>query len=402
MGPVISSYLNILISRRSLTFILSFWCISQVIAQSYTYYQDVQPIFQKKCFTCHSKTKNSFLFNEYSLVKPRSSMIKHVIENNIMPPWPADNSYQTYANDRSLTTNEKSIIIDWFIQGMTEGVKNNSQKTINIKQKPSSLVKFKIPPIPLPPNERDTFINFSIPFSFKKEYRINRIEFSSKVLNYIHHINLFVLGKSGMMEDASFVFGYVPGIDQKEFSNGQGFYLPAEGILKGDIHIPPISQSLILDLGILFQRTDSVLQHPLFFLGAKGFMLENMTQLVIPRDSVIIIKGKMNVEQNVYLTHVLPHMHLLGKSIKVWSKDPEGNIIPFIRINSWQFNWQNFYEFEMPLFISSGSTIYVEAVYDNTIENIHNPNSPPKDVTEGWLTSQEMLSVYMLAYMPTE
>jgi len=386
--------------KRRLILLLSFLiCTYTAKAQVITYYKDIQPIFQDKCFSCHTKGKHYFLFDTYSMVRSKSSMLDFVIQNDIMPPWPADDDYQNYKHSRSLTVDEKAIIKRWQETGFLEGEKitYNVKKIKKIKGKHLSIPFHSFS---IPANERDTFITFKLPFSFKHSNKINRIEFSSTWLSYIHHINLFIGKSNTKMLDADFVYGYAPGMDQNGFTDGQGFYLPASGEITGDIHIPPISKPINLDLKIFLYTTDIPIEHELFFLGQKGFKIKNMANLIIPHDSVIDVEGEMPVEKDVYITHIMPHMHLLGKRIKVWCVDGMGNQTPLVKIDNWVFQWQNYYEFKEPIFIPGGSTIMVQATYDNTAENKTNPNIPPIDVTEGWLSQQEMLSVFMLAYHP--
>jgi hypothetical protein len=254
----------------------------------------------------------------------------------------------------------------------------------------------------LTPNERDTFISFIIPFKRASGGQVNGIEFRSKSLGLIHHCNLFVGDTDVGIKDADFVFGYAPGMDQFEFSGNQGFDFPARGIISGDIHIPPLTEALKLDFSIVFKLAREPVVHQLRFIGMQGLYLDEMPELYIPRDTVLEVNGHMEIEKEVYLTHIMPHMHLLGKSMEVWSQDTLGNVTPLIKIDDWLFRWQNFYEFSQPILIPGGSKIFVKAVYNNTATNPNNPFSPPRDISSGWLSTQEMLSVFMLGYPATK
>ncbi len=48
---------------------------------------------------------------------------------------------------------------------------------------------------------------------------------------------------------------------------------------------------------------------------------------------------------------------------------------------------------------SAGTRVVMEAVHDNSADNIHNPNQPPKRVTWGEQTTDEM-SLAFLQVMP--
>jgi hypothetical protein len=73
-----------------------------------------------------------------------------------------------------------------------------------------------------------------------------------------------------------------------------------------------------------------------------------------------------------------------------------------VDIPEWDFHWQGFYTFQKPVLIPAGSELFGEATYDNTSNNIHNPNSPPRDVRQGEGTDDEMMLIYfnLASYLP--
>jgi hypothetical protein len=98
---------------------------------------------------------------------------------------------------------------------------------------------------------------------------------------------------------------------------------------------------------------------------------------------------------------IFPHMHLIGRDIKITAQLPDQQE-PFslLWINDWDFNWQGFYQYEAPVQLPAGTHIVMETVHDNSTENIHNPNSPPKRMRWGEQTTDEM-SVTILQLVPT-
>lgn len=124
--------------------------------------------------------------------------------------------------------------------------------------------------------------------------------------------------------------------------------------------------------------------------------------LVLPANQVKTIKSQFRVPIQGTVIAVAPHMHLLGKSIKVWGITPKKDTLKVIRINNWDFHWQGFYLFRKAMVIPNGTTVYGETVYDNTSNNFDNPNSPPKEVRVGEGTTDEMMLVYFTytAYQP--
>ena len=96
---------------------------------------------------------------------------------------------------------------------------------------------------------------------------------------------------------------------------------------------------------------------------------------------------------------IWPHAHLLNQSYEVFTTAPNGDTTKLIRIPEWDFNWQGSYHFKKYIVLDPGTTIHVYATYDNTINNPSNPNSPPKFVTWGEKTTDEMLFL-PISYVP--
>src|SRR5205823_5639025 len=86
----------------------------------------------------------------------------------------------------------------------------------------------------------------------------------------------------------------------------------------------------------------------------------------------------------------MPHMHMVGKQIKITMLPPEGEPRTLIAIKDWDYNWQETYFFKEPIPIKAGTRLRMEAVYDNSAGNPNNPHQPPKIVFAGRETTNEM------------
>ena len=98
---------------------------------------------------------------------------------------------------------------------------------------------------------------------------------------------------------------------------------------------------------------------------------------------------------------VFPHMHLLGRDFKITAHPPEGDPFSLLWINDWDFNWQSFYQYAAPVKLVAGTRIVLEAIHDNSAENVRNPNQPPRRVVWGEQTSNEM-TVAILQVVPVQ
>lgn len=102
---------------------------------------------------------------------------------------------------------------------------------------------------------------------------------------------------------------------------------------------------------------------------------------------------------NATILSIGPHGHLLCKSLKAFGVTLGGDTIPLVDIPKWNFHWQGSYDFQTPVKIPIGTTLYSVGTYDNTTDNLENPNSPPKDVSVGEATTDEMMLFYF-SYLP--
>ncbi len=102
------------------------------------------------------------------------------------------------------------------------------------------------------------------------------------------------------------------------------------------------------------------------------------------------VKGAMTIRQDSHLLAVFPHMHLLGKDFLLTAVRPDGSRQALIRIDDWDFNWQNPYEFLTPVALPKGTKVEMVAHFDNSPGNIHNPSKPPVEVRWGEETTDEM------------
>ena len=105
--------------------------------------------------------------------------------------------------------------------------------------------------------------------------------------------------------------------------------------------------------------------------------------------------GSTSVKDDCILHSIMPHMHLLGRQIKVTMKPPGEKKQTLLEIDAWDYNWQETYFLKEPMQLKVGTVLDVEAVYDNSASNPNNPNNPPRIVTFGEQTTNEMCFVFL-------
>jgi Flp pilus assembly protein TadD len=92
---------------------------------------------------------------------------------------------------------------------------------------------------------------------------------------------------------------------------------------------------------------------------------------------------------------ISPHAHYLGKRMIVSARTHDGHVEPLLSIPSWDFNWQEDYEYAKPVSLSRGTTIFMYYVFDNSAANPHNPHVPPSRVSFGPEATDEMAELLL-------
>ena len=98
--------------------------------------------------------------------------------------------------------------------------------------------------------------------------------------------------------------------------------------------------------------------------------------------------------KKVSLLSVLPHSHLLARRWKIWAVKPNGDTLRLAKIGDWDFRWQGNYRFPAIVRVPAGARLEADITYDNTAQNPANPSSPPRPVSWGESTADEMVLAY--------
>jgi hypothetical protein len=204
---------------------------------------------------------------------------------------------------------------------------------------------------------------------------------------------------------------YLPGVEASIYPEGiGGFTVNKKAILvANDMHFGPIVKGKwdYSHVNLFYSKKPAERPIKETMMGTNG-VSKIIPPLRIPPNKVTEHVSALYVEDTISVLTINPHMHLLGKSFKAYALTASKDTIRLINIPRWDFRWQYFYTYPTMLMIPGGSTIYVEASFDNTIDNPNNPNNPPIEVAErldrggeGMRTTDEMLQ-FIISWLPYE
>jgi len=123
-------------------------------------------------------------------------------------------------------------------------------------------------------------------------------------------------------------------------------------------------------------------------------VLSCLTIDIPPGSADFVAKDDFVLPVDVRALAVLPHAHYLCKEMQGFATLKDGAKKWLILIKDWDFNWQGDYRYAAPVFLPKGTTLSMQYTFDNSTNNIHNLNNPPKRVTYGPQTTDEMAELW--------
>ncbi|MCA8982741.1 MAG: redoxin family protein [Planctomycetaceae bacterium] len=389
-----------------------------------TFTRDVAPIIQTRCQNCHRDGQVApFSLTNYKEVVRHSEMLVEVTQRRIMPPWmPKPGAQPKFVGERWLTDHELIILKSWVEAGCPEGDTANLPPAPKFAEgwllgKPDLVVKMQ-EPFSVPADGPDLLQNFVIPIDIDSDKMVAAIEFHAGNRRVVHHAVLFLddkgqarkldaetpepgysnFGGAGFLPSGA-LGGWSVGNTPRRLPNSMGRYLKQGSDLVVQVHYHPSGkeESDQSEIGIYFvdQPVEELLQERGKLVGS--FWMANYQMDIPPGEANYRRSTTYTLPKEITLVGIVPHMHLLGKSMRVTATFPDGDTKTLVDVPDWNYNWQDEYYYERPFKLPAGTKLQVEAVFDNSEDNPSNPSSPPKRVTWGDETLDEMLFCFFLA-----
>ena len=339
-----------------------------------------------------------------------------------MPPWKPVAGYGEFRDNFGLTEEERQTILIWAKAGGPEGDPADLPEPLPETGEwqlgdPDHVIR--MPEEFKAPRGRDTYRCFVLPTGLDEDQYLTAVQVLPGNKRIVHHVLLFVdstgtaerldekddgpgydcFGGLGIdigmgladLEAASVVGGWVPGMRTQVLPEGVGIKLSRKARIIMQVHYFGGSSGGEdqTKAGLYFSKQP--VERRMFYLP-----LANMTFKIPAGEPNYEVKAEFPVPLflDAKLIQIAPHMHLLGKKIKV-EVQRRDQVEPLVRIDDWDFHWQGFYTYEKEISVRSGSVIRLSCTYDNSENNPENPNAPPKAVGWGEGTQDEMCLAYM-------
>lgn len=381
------------------------------VTKSVTYARDIAPILFAHCAECHHPGEVApFSLLTYQDAAKRAAGLARVTGRRLMPPWKAEIHYGEFLDERRLSQRQIALIKTWADQKAPEGdvadLPPQPQFSSGWRLGTPDLVVQVPVPYTVSADGPDIFQHFVIPLNLTKDETLVGFEFRPGNRAVVHHAIVAVDSSGGARLrdaetpepgwrtsgsiDASItgILGvWTPGMTPRFYSDNVGVALDKKADVVVQLHLHPTGKKETdqSKIALYFAKKPVkriISRHPL--------LLGTLIIEAPPGDARYKTGSSVTLPVDLTLTSVFPHMHLIGKEMKITATLPDKRIVPLIWIKDWNFYWQDSYIYKEPVRLPRGTRIDVAAFYDNSAQNPFNPNSPPKRVLFGNDTTDEM------------
>jgi hypothetical protein len=395
-----------------------------------TFSKEVSRIFQAHCDSCHHPGDvGPFSLMTYRDALLHAAAIKYMTQTRQMPPWKPSPNCGEFADVRALPQDQIDTLARWADNGAPEGNPADLPPPLTFDGgwalgQPDMIVRNPRPYTP--PAGGDMYRCYSLPIPegstpTNGNFYVSAIDIKPGDRQTVHHAIAFLDngGETAQKDDGTgypcfggpgvsnllnvgSLGGWAPGARASLLPDGVAMKLPAQSRIVLQVHyhshfgrVSPDQTEMAIYLSR--RPVDKIMSF---------VPLINMNFTIPAGNPAFTVTGGLPFvgvfPAAVHVVGVFPHMHLLGRKMKVEADIPGAGRACLVNIEDWDFNWQGMYQYKNAVALPAGSRPTVTAIYDNSSSNSRNPNSPPKPVSWGEETTDEMCIAFLAITLDSE
>lgn len=414
-----------------------------------TWRGEIEPLIEARCVGCHSEGNVApFVLDSYEAVVEALDPVVYAIESRSMPPWGAA-PIRDYRHDPSLTSDQIAAVVAWAEAGAPRGpqgaeVVEPEPVTSPVLDRIDVSLEMSEPYTPSgSAHSGDDYRCFSFSWPGEDRY-ITGFEAAPGNLASAHHVAAYVIPPSQADTIASFeaahpeapgypcygtaamdgwepdsvldelqqglVGVWAPGVGAVRTPGGSGLAVEPGSTLVVQMHYYTLATDDPTDQTEVRFQTEAQVEevgYSVFWVDASWVF--NPTSMLIPAGAegvrhayraplqdlpgLSLLAPELDLSAPVEVHSVMPHQHLLGRSIELTAHHAGGRPEPVVHVPDYDFGWQRFYEPTEPVVMAPGDELEVHCVWDNTAEHraaVGAQPIEPVDAAWGEGTTDEM------------
>lgn len=325
-----------------------------------------------------------------------------------MPPWKPLPGQGDFNEPRRLSDDELNTLQQWIASGAPEGaapLPPAPEFRIGWQLGTPDVVVSMPVAYEVRADGGDLFRTFVVPIPTDRTRFVRALEVRPDNPRVVHHASLGIdrtkssrlldarddePGYAGsMVLDARYpegqLLGWTPGQAAHAVPEGMQWRLEPGSDLVLQLHLQPTGkrERVSVSVGLFFTDAPPTRTPVGLRLGS-----ETIDIAAGVRDYSVEDRYVLPVDADVIA--IQPHAHNLARRMQAAATRPDGEVVPLIAIDDWDFRWQDVYRYRTPIALPRGSTIAMKYMYDNSAANPKNTASPPVRVVWGQNSTDEM------------
>lgn len=265
-------------------------------------------------------------------------------------------------------------------------------------------------PYTLEANGREQLRNVVLPVGLAETRYVRAWELTTSAPRVVHHATIVVdsaaaaraldaedpaVGYEGLIPLSAqspdgYFLGWTPGQSPSTSPSELAWRLTPGSDLVALLHLRPSERTEVVDVRIGLYFTDTPPSR------VPAMIRLNRQDLDIPAGAArYTATDRYTLPVDVELHAVQPHAHYLARHVRGVAKRPDGQTTTVIDIPEWDFHWQDAYRFREPIVLAAGTELLMEWTFDNSTANRSNPSRPPRRVTYGQRSTDEMADLWL-------
>ena len=379
-------------------------------AQNVTFTKDIAPIVFTSCVSCHRQGGPApFSLTTYDEVRRRATQIATVTKSRFMPPWKVEPGVGHFVGQDPLTEAQIASLDTWAKNGTPQG---DPAALPPVPQLPAGWLLGQ-PDLIVKPSRaytlqalpNDAFRIFAIRLPVTKRTYVRGIEFHPGNGRVVHHANIRIdrtpatrqldeadplPGYDGLMPrsaeypDGHFL-GWTPGQVAPLVGPDLAWTLDPGSDLVVQLHLQPSGavEQVLPEIGLYFSDRPPTRTPTILRLGSQSIEIP-------PGEPRYVVRDAYTLPVDAELLAIQPHAHYRAREIRGTALFPDGTSRLVMHITDWDFRWQHVYREVTPIRLPKGTRLSMEYTYDNSADNVRNPQLPPAKVYWGQRSNDEM------------
>ncbi|MBL9122472.1 MAG: redoxin domain-containing protein [Planctomycetaceae bacterium] len=371
-----------------------------------TYSNQIARLLNNRCVQCHRAGQiGPMPLTTYDEVLGWGEMMREVVNANRMPPWHANPEHGSFSNDASLTKDEKDLLSQWVENGCPEGDRRDLPPAANFAEgwgipTPDVVLPMADKPYVVQAEGTVEYQYFTVDPGFTEDKWIRGFEARPGNYAVVHHIICFVQPAGASDEDGRRMLegaqiGYAPGMQPRMYPPGYALKIKAGSKIVFQMHYTAVGteQPDLSSLGLIFADPREVK------FEVRGGTCGNVSFEIPPHAKDFAVTADHKLRKDVWLMSMMPHMHVRGTAFRYDVTYPDGREEVLLDVPQYDFNWQLWYDVSQPKRLPAGTVLRCRAVYDNSEDNVYNPD-PNSKVRFGDQTWEEMMFGFYTVIIP--